>query len=1086
MLVSAGAVVAFAASLFLRATGSYYGPVDGWGVAGFEIAMAVVCLLRFRDDRWRRVSSTARVFPLVLGAGCLSWALGDSFLTALYGGGTAPVPSVADAFYICFFPLAYLGLMILIRGGNEGSLVSTTLNGLIAGLGVASLCAAYLFHAVLKVAGGSALSAATSLAYPVGDILLLTLAIGAMAVLPKESWRFLGLAGLAMASNAVGDLFNLLQPDTRAGYVANALAWPVALLVLAAAVWRQPPTAADGPTADRKGQFALPAVGGLAGMVILISATFGKVSQGAVGLATATLLVAGVRMALTVREGQALKSARFRSLIDNAWDIILVLEADLSVAYATPSSERVLGYTPAELQSRAVAEFVHPDDGDMLVTRLRSLRPGIADSDFAVRMRHRNGEWREIALSITNLLDDPSVLGFVFNGGDVTEARRAAEDLAAARDGAMMASSAKSQFLSMMSHEIRTPMNGVIGLTDLLLGTALNPEQLELASGIKVSAESLLVIINDILDFSKVEAGKMDLEEAAVDVPRILDDVGRILAGAAHQKGLELLVDVPATMPTALLGDAVRIQQIMLNLGSNAVKFTSHGEVVIRVMALNEDGDRVALRFEVIDMGIGIAPEDQKRLFQAFAQADSSTTRRFGGTGLGLAIVRQLVDLMGGNLGLISAPGEGSTFWFEISLRRDLSPPDPQVVRDGHELTGCRALIVDDNATNRRILRQQLLGWGIQSVEAAEAGEAIRAATAAAGEAASFDLAVIDLNMPGMDGFDLAAALKADPSTAPMTLFLLSSSGERLSAAECHLRGFAASLTKPARSSELFDVLISNMITPGHFATPLPVAAVAEPLAPSGTVLLVEDNETNRLVGSKVLSKLGFRFDVAVDGRVAVAAVKAGRYDAILMDCQMPEMDGYEATAEIRRLEGADRHTPIIAMTAAAMEGDREACLAAGMDDYITKPIRVDVVAATLERWINGAPIEHPGASTSAPDATVRTPLDHDQLDVLRSLDDGDGSILAEIVDQYLDQTATGREQIYQAASTGDAFALARAAHTIKGASANVGAQLVAEVCAQIESCGVQERLPLATGLLDRFDVEFARAREALCSLTGV
>ncbi len=461
--------------------------------------------------------------------------------------------------------------------------------------------------------------------------------------------------------------------------------------------------------------------------------------------------------------------------------------------------------------------------------------------------------------------------GYVLNGGDVTETRQAVEDLAAARDGALMASKAKSEFLSTMSHEIRTPMNGVIGLTELLLGTRLDREQEELATGIKVSAENLLVIINDILDFSKIEAGKLELEEAALNVPAVADDVGRILAATAHAKGLELLVDVHPEVPPSLLGDVVRIKQVLLNLGSNAVKFTSEGEVVIRVSLLHENGERVALRFEVVDMGIGIAPADQQRLFRAFTQADSSTTRKFGGTGLGLAISRQLVELMGGELGLISAPGEGSTFWFELSLRRAESAPPSEGVCDPHDLRGRRALVVDDNATNRRILRQQLLSWGVEPVEAADGLQALELAAAASAAGQGFDLGVIDLNMPDMDGIELARLLKADPATAAMALFLLSSSGERLGAAESHLRGFAGCLTKPVRSSELFDCLISGLNVDA-----LPVrpegTAPQQPdyLEVKGMILLVEDNEMNQLVGSKVLAKLGYSFEIANHGGEAV------------------------------------------------------------------------------------------------------------------------------------------------------------------------------------------------------------------------
>jgi PAS domain S-box-containing protein len=1077
-------VVAFVVSLLARKAGSYYTAVDGWGVCLLELSLGVVCISRYFEGSWRSSQSAAKVFPLILGAACISWALGDVTLTIeSLGGATPSVPSVADGFYVGFFPLCYLSIMALIRGSNHKSLVATSLDGLTAGLGVASISAAFLFNAVLRATGGGRLATATSMVYPSADVLLLALAIGGLAVLPKEYRRFLAIASVAFASNAVGDLFNLLQPSSKIGYVTNGAAWPISLLMLAIAVWVLPAKTEKVNTQKIAG-FALPAVGAAASLFIVFAASIGHIGKAAVGLAAGTLLVAAVRLTLTMREAQALNSARFRSLIDNAWDLIVVAETDLSVAYVTPSSDRMLGYSPADLQATPITELMHPNDRDSMVEHLQRLALGTTETAaFETRMLHRNGAWRTIAWTATNLLADLSVRGYVLNGSDVTEARQAAEDVAAARDGALMASKAKSDFLSTMSHEIRTPMNGVIGLTELLLETRLDTEQQELASGVKVSAENLLVIINDILDFSKIEAGKLDVEEAELNVSTVVDDVGRILAGTAHGKGIELLIDVHPNVPTALLGDPVRIQQVLLNLASNAVKFTAEGEVVTRVFVLHENAERVALRFEVVDMGIGIAVADQKRLFRPFAQADSSTTRRFGGTGLGLAISRQLVELMGGHLGLTSAPGEGSTFWFELSLRRAGAENAADTVAGPRRLAGRRALVVDDNTTNRKILRQQLASWGVETVEAVDGYEALWLAAAAAEAGEMFELGVIDLNMPGMDGMELARDLKGDPATSTMTLFLLSSSGERLGPAESHLRGFAASLTKPVRSSELFDVLITSLGVEGPaVASAEPEAEQAERPEVVGMILLVEDNKMNQLVGSKVLGKLGYQFDIANHGGEAVSAVRERNYDAILMDCQMPEMDGYEATARIRCLEGSARHTPIIAMTAAAMDGDRDTCLEAGMDDYITKPVRLEVVAAALERWVRQSQLEPTGAerATMAPRTGGPGPLDPSQIQLLRSLDDGEGAVLSEVIEQYLVQTLEGREELGRAVTAGETSARKRAAHTLKGASANVGAGALAAICGEFEMGPAFAHPGDAAELLQRFDAEFDRVRSAL------
>jgi signal transduction histidine kinase/DNA-binding response OmpR family regulator len=978
-LASSVLVVAFLVSLLVRRAGSYSTPVDGWGVDLFELSMGALCVLRYFDRPWRSTQSAVSAFPLVLGVACISWSLGDVALTIeSLGGASVPTPSVADGFYIAFFPICYLSFMMLIRRGNGRSLVATSLDGLIAGLAVATLTAAFLFDAVLRATGGGDLSTATSVAYPVGDVLLLALAIGALAVLSRDYRRFFAIAAIAMAVNASGDMFNLLQPNSKVGYVTNAVVWPISLLMLAIAAWVQPAHAnnltseyaLDAQTASmgKRARFVLPALGASAGMIVLITASLGHAGRPAVALATGTLLLAGVRLVLTVREAQS-------------------------------------------------------------------------------------------------------------------ETYRAAVQLIAARDEALMASKAKSEFLSTMSHEIRTPMNGVIGLTELLLETQLDADQLELAAGVKVSAENLLVIINDILDFSKIEAGKLDLEETALSVQRVADDVGRILAETAHAKGIELLVDVHPDVPATLIGDGVRIQQVLLNLGANAVKFTSAGEVVIRVSLRSETMQRVALRFDVVDQGIGIAEEDQQRLFRAFAQADSSTTRKFGGTGLGLAICRQLVELMGGQLGLVSALGEGSTFWFELSLRRADGELVPEAESTPLSLAGKRALIVDDNATNRRILSQQLLSWGVEPVEAEDGLQALAHAGVAAQAGKAFDIGVIDLNMPDMDGIELAGILKADPETASTILFLLSSSGERLGAAESHLKGFADSLTKPVRQSELFDCLISGL------NSNLRSRRVTEPITDPqpnqemmGMILLVEDNKMNQLVSTKLLSKLGFSYDIANHGGEAVRAIGVREYDAILMDCQMPEMDGYEATAEIRRIEGTARHTPIIAMTAAAMEGDRERCLAAGMDDYITKPVRLEAVAAVLQRWT--APAAPEGAAidqeTVSLDDGVPDPLDPSQLDLLRSLDDGEGMVLDEIIREYLVQAEEGRGELARIVEVGDSRALEHAAHSLRGASANIGATALAGVCAEMELQGRLEQLDATARLMEQFDAEFQRVRYAL------
>ena len=481
-----------------------------------------------------------------------------------------------------------------------------------------------------------------------------------------------------------------------------------------------------------------------------------------------------------------------------------------------------------------------------------------------------------------------------------------------------------------------------------------------------------------------------------------------------------------------------------------------------------------------------------QRLFRPFAQADSSTTRKFGGTGLGLAISRQLVELMGGRLGLVSAPGSGSTFSFELSLARPVQESSRPRRYASRSLIGQRALIVDDNATNRLILRRQLTAWGVETAEAADGYEALALCAAAVEDDQHFDFGVVDLNMPGMDGVALASDLKADASTAPMALFLLSSSGARFGPGETDLQGFAASLTKPVRSSELFDCLAVSLGVELAVELSTPAGVPVVGAGGSGLILLVEDNKMNQLVGSKVLERLGYRFEIANHGGEALSALTSDSYDAVLMDCQMPEMDGYEATAEIRRREGDGRHTPIIAMTAAAMDGDRERCFAAGMDDYITKPVRMEAVAQVLSRRVSagdtvasevsevsGVP-EAPQVS-EANEAQDSQVLDEEQIGLLRTLDDG--ALLSEIVGEFIAQTDDERQNVAKSVRESDAPAVARAAHKLKGASANVGASALAAVCAGMEMQARMGKLGDASALMEQFDVEFARARVALREL---
>jgi CheY-like chemotaxis protein/HPt (histidine-containing phosphotransfer) domain-containing protein len=611
-------------------------------------------------------------------------------------------------------------------------------------------------------------------------------------------------------------------------------------------------------------------------------------------------------------------------------------------------------------------------------------------------------------------------------------------------------------------------MNGVIGMSELLLDTELDESQREYAEAIAASGEALLTIIDDILDFSKIEAGKLELDPTDFDLREAIERACGMLAARAHEKGLELAVAIAPEVPALVHADAVRLRQVLTNLVANAIKFTAAGEVVVRASAEPASDGEALVRVEISDTGIGIERAALEQLFEPYAQADGSTTRKYGGTGLGLAISRQLIELMGGRVGAESEPGEGSSFWFELSLpRAQAGDGAPQ---EEPSLAGLRVLVVDDNATSRRILERQMSSWQMSCEVADSAAHAMELLESAVGAGMPYALALLDLNMPDVDGYALARAIRAVPALGGVRLVLLSSSGGRSGAPEeAVLDGV---LAKPVRQSRLYEeiqAVIAGERSVAPRARAEPADGPRRGVLPA--VLVVEDTLINQAVAAHMLERCGFEAQVAENGRKALEALSKRTYAAVLMDCQMPELDGYETTREIRRLEQGGRRMPVIAMTANAMVGERERCLAAGMDDYLTKPLRQQTLKDTLARWVAGAPGTSNAADSAGPADDVRGDDDGDLplLDdaVIADLETLDGDALAALVALYLDEAAKHLSDLGGAVDRADMPMVARLAHTLRGNSSTLGAAHVARIAAELETTANAGDPTPAAALLD-------------------
>jgi two-component system, sensor histidine kinase and response regulator len=778
------------------------------------------------------------------------------------------------------------------------------------------------------------------------------------------------------------------------------------------------------------------------------------------------------------------------AIVQTALDAVVGMGADGRITGWNSQAEQIFGYSAAEVLGRSMSETIIPErfraQHEAGFRRYQATGVSkVLNTRLEMTALRRDGKEFPVEFSVA-AIRNAAEISFCAFVRDITDRLQAAENLCRAKEAAEMANSAKSEFLANMSHEIRTPMNGILGMTELLLDTELTAEQQESLDLVKSSAESLMRVINDILDYSKIEAGKLDLDPVEFQLRDALEDTLKTLALRAHRKGLELTCEIGADVPVRVVGDPGRLRQIVVNLVGNAIKFTEAGEVVVRAHLRDQSADGFRLHFEVADTGIGIAPDKQQLIFDPFAQADGSTTRRFGGTGLGLTISSRLVSLMGGEIGLESEAGRGSTFHFDAQFGRAKSPAVEKRSSSSPKLQGLRVLVVDDNATNRRVLTGILRMWQARPTAVDGGPAAVQELRRAAAAGEPYPLLLTDAMMPEMDGFMLVEELRKEPNLAPRTIMMLTSADRQADAARCRRLGMAAYLVKPVKADELQIAILAALsgITREKRAPALsrqPAIGADGEAHPARRlrILLAEDNPVNQRVAIHILQKGEHSVLAVGNGREAVDALAREDFDVVLMDVQMPEMDGFEATDAIRTNEQiTGRHVPIIAMTAHAMQGDRERCLEAGMDDYLSKPVR----AAELLQLIQKLAAQ----SAAAPVFLARAAVAGERpvFDRQAALDriNGEEQLLQEVIQLFLGDAPNRLNEVRAALEEGDPKRLQIAAHSLKGAAGYVGAERTAAQALKLEELGQREDLSPALDEFRQLEHEIEQLRQAVAA----